>query len=75
MASHILHLRVDAPSIRLILDDRAQNLWNDIVFHEEAQQYTEYDLAWERFLEYNRYEILEAIWDDFTVSDAVVTHG
>lgn len=75
MANHILHLRVDTPSVRLILDDRAQEMWNEIVFHEEAQQYDLYDQAWERFLEYLKYEIQDAIWDDFMVSDAVVTHG
>ena len=75
MAHHILHLQADTPSIHIILDTHAQAIWNEIVFHEEAQQYDLYDQAWERLLAYLQEDIQEELWDDFTVADASVTIG
>lgn len=75
MVPHILHLHVHTPTIRIVLDTRAQEIWNEIVFHEESQQYALYDQAWERLLNYLQDDIQQELWDDFTVDDASVTVG
>lgn len=75
MADNFVHLHLDTPNVILKLTPKLQNLWNDIQFYEDAQKYTEYDHAWELFLEEAMDEILDQIRADMFVVDATVTRG
>lgn len=75
MVRHILHLRLATPSVQVILDTHAQEIWNRICFFEDAQQYDQYDQAWEELLSYLQDDIQQEVWDDLTVDDAVVSVG
>lgn len=75
MADNFVHLHLDVPSIVLKLTPKLQSLWNDINFYEDTQQYTEYDHAWELFLEESMDEILDQIREDLCVTDATGTRG
>lgn len=75
MADNYVHLRLDVPSVVLKLTPKLQTLWNDIQFYEDAQKYTEYDHAWELFLDEAMDEILDQIRDDLFVSSATETRG
>ncbi len=75
MADNFVHLHLDVPSITLKLTPKLQNLWNDIQFYEDSQQYTEYDHAWELFLNEAMDEILDQIREDLFVVDTATTRG
>lgn len=75
MADNYVHLHIDTPSITLKLTPKLQTLWNDIQFYEDAQQYTEYDHAWELFLNEAMDEILDQVRDDLFVSTATESRG
>jgi len=57
------------------LTPELQEIWNNIQFYEEAQMYTEYDNAWNEFLEKAHYDIMDQIADDYYVSDSGEERG
>lgn len=76
MADTYVHLHLDIPSVVVLkLAPKLQTLWNDIQFYKDAQQYTEYDHAWELFLNEAMDEILDQIREDFGVINSKETRG
>jgi hypothetical protein len=75
MAQNSVWLRLDVPTIRIRLTPELQEIWNDIQFFEEAQQYDQYNAAWDAFLGLAHYDIMDQIADDYNVSDAGETRG
>lgn len=75
MAQNTVWLRLDVPTIRIRLTPELQEIWNNIQFYEEAQMYTEYDNAWNEFLEKAHYDIMDQIADDYYVSDSGEERG
>jgi len=75
MADNYVHLHLDTSSVTLKLTPKLQTLWNDIQFYEDSQQYTEYDHAWELFMNEARDDILDQLWEDLGVTYARTTRG
>jgi len=75
MAANTVWLRLDIPTVHIRLTPELQELWNNIQFFEDSQMYTEYDEAWNQFLNLAHDDIMDQIADDYNVSDAGETRG
>jgi hypothetical protein len=75
MAQNYVRIHIDPPSVRINLTPELQELWNQIQFYEETQEYDRYDQAWDEFLSLTMSDILYQIEDDLTISRAKEYRG